>query len=137
MKVKSDPAGRLCDLLQEARTHSENVKVRNVWAAVFKIAESDTGAILRMLSDMIQVLYKTQSRIKDLKNINHDLFLKPFANIEKLFSQINLDGSWQTGKRLLDEPTIYGLQFCSDRLSREEKVSMVNHDEIERIQKVS
>lgn len=136
MEVKSDPAGRLCDLLQEARRKNETTKVRTVWAAVFKVEESDSGAILRMLSDMIQVSYKTQDRIRELENIDHELFLKPFENIEKLFSQINLEGSWQTGKRLLDEPTIYGLQFCSDRLSREASVSTVNHEEIERIQKI-
>lgn len=136
MEVKSDPAGRLCDLLQEARKKNDNAKVRAVWAAVFKVDDSDTGAILRMLSDMIQVSYKTQDRIRGLENINHDLFLKPFDNIEKLFSQINLEGSWQAGRRLLDEPTIYGLQFCSDRLSRETSVSTVNHSEIEQIQKV-
>lgn len=136
MEVKSDPAGRLCDLLQEARKKNENSKVRTVWSTVFKVDESDTGAILRMLSDMIQVSYKTQDRIRDLENIDHDLFLKPFKNIEKLFSQINLEGPWQTGRRLLDEPTIYGLQFCSDRLSREATVSTINHEEIQRIQKV-
>lgn len=68
--------------------------------------------------------------------VTFPLFLKPSDNIEKLFSQINLEGSWQIGRQLLNEPTIYGLQFCSDRLSRETSVSTANHEKIERIQQV-
>lgn len=135
MEVKSDPAGRLCDLLQAARSKPENKKVRAVWAEVFGVSEKDTGAILRMISDLIQVSYKTKDRILQLENVAHSLYLKPFDNIERLFSQINLEGPWQTGKRCLDEPTIYGLKFCSDQLRREIAVSQVEHQEIENLQK--
>lgn len=135
MEVKSDPAGRLCDLLQDARRKGDTNKVRAVWASVFGVDESDTGSILRMLADLIQVSYQTQERIKELDGIDHELFLKPFINIEKLLSQLNLDASWQSGKRFLDDPTILGLQFCSDRMRRELVISTVDHSEIENIQK--
>jgi hypothetical protein len=134
LEVKSDPAGRLCDLLQAAKAKHDNTKVRAVWASVFGVEESDTGAILRMLSDLIQISYKTKDRILQLENIEHSLYLKPFQNIERLFSQINLEAQWQASKRCLDEPTIYGLKFCSDQLSRELGISKIEHSEIEALQ---
>lgn len=135
MEVKTEPAGRLIDILSEAKKKPANIKVRKVWADVFDIEENDTGTILRMLADLIQLTFKTKSQIKNVDNIDHDLYLKPFIKIEVMLSQINLDAPWQSWQQQIDEPTIYGLQFCSDRLNREANFTSLKSSEIDQIKK--
>lgn len=135
MEVKTEPAGRLFDILQEARSKPEQQKVRKVWADVFGVEESDTGTILRMIADLIQLTYKTKSQIEALDDIDHKLYLKPFNKIERLFSSINLEASWHGLKNLIDEPTIYGLQFCSDKLNRNSKITALKNSELDQIKK--
>jgi hypothetical protein len=135
MEVKTEPAGRLFDILQEARSKPDQYKVRKVWAEVFGVKEDDTGTILRMIADLIQLTYKTKSQIEALNNVDHSLYLKPFNKIERMFSSINLEANWQGWKNQIDEPTIYGLQFCSDTLNRITKITALKNNEIEQIKK--
>lgn len=135
MEVKTEPAGRLFDILQEARSKPDQQKVRKVWAEVFGVEESDTGTILRMIADLIQLTYKTKSQIEALDDVDHALYLKPFNKIERIFSSINLEASWQGLKNLIDEPTIYGLQFCSDKLNRNSKITALKNSELDQIKK--
>ncbi|MBB1326599.1 hypothetical protein H5089_13960 [Pseudoalteromonas sp. SR45-1] len=135
MEVKTEPAGRLFDILQEARSKPEQHKVRKVWAEVFGLQENDTGTILRMIADLIQLIYKTKSQIEALDDVDHLLYLKPFQKIERMFSNINLEAPWQGCKNQIDEPTIYGLQFCSDKLNRSTKITALKDMELEQIKK--
>lgn len=135
MEVKTESAGRLLDILKEARGKPANNKVRRVWAEIFGLEENDTSTILRMIADLIQLTYKTKSQIQSLEDIDHSLYLKPFIKIEKMLSQINLEAQWQSWQQQIDEPTIYGLQFCSDKLNREERITAIKHTEIDKIKK--
>ncbi|MEO9968206.1 MAG: hypothetical protein ABJF11_20610 [Reichenbachiella sp.] len=135
MEVKTEPAGRLFDILSEAKKKPPNTKVRKVWADIFGIEVTDTGTILRMLADLIQLTYKTKSQIQKIENIDHEIYLKPFIKIEAMLSQINLDANWQSWQQQIDEPTIYGLQFCSDRLNREANFTSLKSSEIDQIKK--
>jgi hypothetical protein len=135
MEVKTESAGRLLDILSEARNKPAQTKVRKVWADIFGIKEDDTGTILRMLADLIQLTYKTKSQIKNLEHIDHALYLKPFVKIETMLSSINLEAQWQSWQQQIDEPTIYGLQFCSDRLNRETNFTTLKNSDLEQIKK--
>ncbi|WP_407547352.1 hypothetical protein [Vibrio parahaemolyticus] len=53
MRVKSDAAGRLLDILTEAKSKSEKLRARQVWASVFNIPENDSGSLLLMLAELI------------------------------------------------------------------------------------
>jgi hypothetical protein len=133
LEVKTEPAGRLYDILQEGRTKPGDYPSRRVWASIFGVPEIDTGTILRMLAELIQLTYETKVEIEKLEDVDHQLYLRPFQRIESLFSQINLDAPWKHWKDQIDEPTIYGLQFCSDKLSRATNYTKIDNDEIEKI----
>lgn len=135
MEIKTEPAGRLFDILKEAKSKPDNYKVRKVWAEIFSVDEKDTGTILRMVADLIQLTYKTKSQIESLDDVDHSLYLKPFTKIERMFSVLNLEANWLSCKNQLDEPTIYGLQFCSDKLNRNTKITALKSTEIELIKK--
>jgi hypothetical protein len=135
LEVKTEPAGRLYDILNEARGKPEGDSSRKVWASVFSVPEKDTGTILRMLAELIQLAHETKTRIESLDDIDQNLYLRPFNKIERLLSQINLDAGWKHWKTQIDEPTIYGLQFCSDKLNRVTNYTKIENTEIDEIKK--
>lgn len=134
MEVKTDPAGRLHDLLESARKQPESKRAREALGVVFDVESKDTESLLRLLADLIMLSQQTKSRIKSLDDIAHDIYLKPFPNIEKLLSTLNLDASWKPYRELLSEPTLYGLKFCSDKLSRIDRIEKIDKSEIGAIQ---
>lgn len=133
MNVKTEPAGRLVDILQAAKTKHDQSKVKTVLAEVFNLDETDTESLLRIVADLIQLVYKTKKQIEEMENVNHDLYLKPFTRLELMLSTINLEAHWKSWKNYLDEHTIYGLQFASDQLSRISMVSSIANEEIDHI----
>ncbi|WP_404345443.1 hypothetical protein [Vreelandella venusta] len=134
MEVKTDPAGRLHDLLESARKQPESKKARETLGVIFDVESKDTESLLRLLADLIMLSQQTKSRIKSLDDISHDIYLKPFDNIERILSTLNLDASWKPYRDLLNEPTLYGLKFCSDKLSRIDRIETIQKSEIEAIQ---
>ena len=135
MEVKSEPAGRLYDIFNEARKKPEKESSRKVWAAVFGVPEDDTGAILKMLAELIQLAHHTQEKIERLDDIDHQLYLRPFTKLGRILSHINLDTAWKHWRDQIDEPTIYGLQFCSDKLNRVTNYTKIPNDEVDKIKK--
>jgi len=133
LEVKTEPAGRLFDILQEARRRPETYTARKVWSEVFGIEEHDTGTILRMLADLIQLIYLSKTKIEEQNDIEHELYLKPFSKLEVIFSQINLEGQWKASRDQIDDSTMYGLQFCSDRLHRSTNYTKIKDEELDEI----
>ncbi|ELN6908204.1 hypothetical protein [Vibrio parahaemolyticus] len=133
MRVKSDAAGRLLDILTEAKSKSEKLRTRQVWASVFNIPENDSGSLLLMLAELIRLSDQTKKQLTAIDDIDHQLFLKPFTNVERILSTLNLEAPWQPSKQLLDEVTIYGLNICSDKLSRVNQTTSLNDDDFDKI----
>ncbi|MEQ6342921.1 MAG: hypothetical protein M3A44_15080 [Gammaproteobacteria bacterium] len=133
MEVKTEPAGRLYDIFHEAKLKPEAHSSRKVWAEVFDVPEEDTGTILKMLAELIQLTHATKEKLEKLNDINHELYLRPFSQIERVLSHINLDAGWKHWKDQIDEPTIYGLQFCSDKLNRVTNYTKIPNEEIDSI----
>lgn len=134
LEVKNNPAGRLHDLLQLAQRQAPKEPARKAWAQVFGVAPEDTGLLLQMLADLIKLMSETKASIERLDDIDHSIYLKPFAKIERFFSQVNLDAGWENWGAQLDEPTLYGLQFAADRLSRISGSTTIAQDDIQSIQ---
>ncbi|GAD78594.1 hypothetical protein [Vibrio ezurae] len=133
MRVKSDAAGRLLDILTEAKSKSEKLRTRQVWASVFDIPESDSGSLLLMLAELIRLSDQTKKQLTEIDDIDHQLFLKPFVNVERMLSTLNLETSWHSSKHLLDDVTIYGLNICSDKLSRVHQATSLNAEDFDKI----
>ena len=131
LEVKNNPAGRLYDLLRAAQKHPAKEPARNAWAKVFSLEPTDTGALLKMLADLIGLVSQTRSSIERLEDVDHALYLKPFKKLETFFSQVNLDAQWAQWQGQLDEPTLYGLQFAADKLSRNAGSTSISEKDIE------
>ena len=133
MQVKSEPAGRLYDILSAARECNENEKSRDVWAKVFEVDPADTGELLKMLAELIDLVAETKAALGRLEDIDHKVYLRPFKQIEAALSQTNLDANWKPWRNRLDEPTLYGLQFASDKLSRVMGYTEISAEDIVKI----
>ena len=133
MEIKTEPAGRLFDILQEAKRKSENYTARKVWSEIFEVEEQDTSTLLKMLADLIRLMHLSKRNIEELNDIEHELYLKPFSRLEVIFSQVNLDAQWKAWRDQIDESTLYGLQFCSDRLNRSTNYTKITNDELDKI----
>jgi hypothetical protein len=133
--VKNNPAGRLHDLLRAAQQQPGKEPARKVWSAVFSVDATDTGALLKMLADLIDLVDETKKAIGRLQDVDHQLYLKPFKKLETLLSQINLEAGWEHWRQQLDEPTLYGLQFSADRLARESGYTHIDNDELAQLRK--
>lgn len=134
LEVKNNPAGRLHDLLQLAQRQPPKEPARKAWAQVFGVAPEETGLLLQMLADLINLMSETKASIERLDDVDHRIYLKPFVKIERFFSQVNLDAGWEHWKAQLDEPTLYGLQFAADRLSRVSGSTTIAQEDIHSIQ---
>ncbi|HET6632758.1 MAG TPA: hypothetical protein VFG73_08645 [Rhodanobacteraceae bacterium] len=136
MEVKNNPAGRLYDILELARRQNPKQPARKAWAAVFEIESADTGTLLQMLADLLKLVHETKTAIQRLDNVDQELHLRPFRKIEGLLSNINLDASWENWQNKIDDTTLYGLQFSSDRLSRISGFTQLDSDEIVKLRSV-
>ena len=130
MDVKNNPAGRLHDILAAARQQSPKEPARKAWAAVFQIQPEDTGTLLKMLADLIDLVHETKASIQRIEDVDQKLHLRPFKKIEALLSQLNLDAGWEHWKNQIDETTLYGLQFSADKLSRVSGFTQVANDDL-------
>lgn len=130
MRVQNNPAGRLHDILSEARQQSPKDPARKAWAAVFGVAPEDTGSLLKMLADLIDLAHDTKAAIQRLDDVDHRLHLKPFKKIEALLSQLNLDAGWEHWRSQIDDTTLYGLQFSADKLSRMSGLTEIPNDDL-------
>lgn len=133
MEVKNNPAGRLYDILDSARRQNPKESARKAWAAVFQVEPGDTGAILQMLADLISLMGEARTSIQRLEDVDQGLHLRPFAKIQSLLSTINLDATWEHWRNQIDETTLYGLQFSSDKLSRVSGSTQISSDELAEI----
>ncbi|MDQ7057620.1 MAG: hypothetical protein Q9N62_04000 [Ghiorsea sp.] len=133
MDVKNNSAGRLLDIFIEAKNSLPNLTVREAWADIFDVPADDIATILKLLADVITLNNETKRNLERLDNIDNKLYIKPFLKIESILSRVNLEGSWVTWQQQIDETTIYGLQICSDKLSRDANYTQIGEDEFESI----
>ena len=128
--VKPDSAGRLLDLLLEAKARKNNERFCDVWAGIFGVPASDTGSVLSLVSQFIELNQKAKDDIRKLSDADHDLYLRPFNKIDSIFSRINFDEGWAAWKSQLDETLITELRFVSDKLKRNTSQTFINSGDV-------
>jgi hypothetical protein len=135
MEVQNNPAGRLYDILMEAKRKQGGEQTRKVLGDMFGVQATDTSQILLIWADLITLSSEAKEALNNLENIDHEIYLKPFIKLEKVLSTINLNQKWQTYSAEIDENTMYGLQFCSDTLGRSIGYSSIENKQISELQK--
>ncbi len=134
MEVRENTAGRLYDILSQAKKMPDNKSIRQMWAEMFNLDYGDVDQILLIIADLIVLARNAKEEVERLVSVDHELYLRPFNNIERVLKITNLDTPWSNMKGTLDDSTMYGLQFCSDTLGRKRGTLKVEEDKITAIQ---
>jgi hypothetical protein len=112
----NNTAGRLYTLLKQLKSKVKTTSIQHAWAEIFNLNKGDLGQILILNAETVKLMEETKNLILKQK-VDHDLYLKPFAKIQRIFA-LSLEHQVQNALELLDEATMVGLEHCDELLSR-------------------
>ena len=133
MAKLDNPARRLYEVLNRARALGPMIATNEVLAGALQINPRDTKVLLTAIVDLIDLTDTAKKRLQQL-DIDQDLYLDPFKNIDRLFTGLNLGTNWEAYRSLLDDNTMLALQFCADTLSREMSETVIGEEELTELQ---
>jgi hypothetical protein len=125
-----NPAQRLLDILKSARSHQGHESIAQVWAVVFNIDKGDLPQIFYFLGLLHRVSMDVDERIKQLPNLNHELYLLNMPEIRQALAPNQLNGQWAESLRYLSPHAIRALEFCADALSKQHEEAMISDTEL-------
>lgn len=130
---KSNPAGRLHEILAQAAKNADQVKTREVWASVLDCEVEDDAEITRRVVEVYGLTQEVERLVRLIPDLNHDLYLASFDRLEKAFFPLHLQNPWGQSKNALAPDVLTRLQFCAEELGKhytEEAVDSEALDEI-------
>ena len=77
------------------------------WAKVFGIPEEEKDTILYMVADFIKLVQETKISIGKLENRKTEIYLRPFAQIEKALKNLNLNQGIEIFFREIEPTALY------------------------------
>jgi len=114
---ESNPAGRLHKILSTTKRQPDGKKVLEVWADAIGI-EKDNVTVTKGVVGLYSLSQEIQSLIKMNAQLNHDLYLLSFKNIDRAFFPLNLGADWKSVRPHLTDEALTRLQFCAEELKR-------------------
>jgi len=132
-----NPAGRLLAILKRGREHRSTNPAQVVWSQILGIEQADLPLLLHRLGRVYALPQKVQSEIRQIREIDHDVYLKSVSKVATAFKRLNLAAPWDSFIKHVDDVAIHGLEFCDERLSniapeqalREDQLTKL-HDEV-------
>lgn len=137
---KSNPAGRLHELLSQAAKNAEQTKTRDVWASVLDCDAEDDAEITKRVIEVYGLTREVERLVRLIPDLNHDLYLASFNRIEKALFPLHLQNAWNQSKQALTPDVLTRLQFCAEELGKhytEESVDAEALEEIARLVSVT
>ena len=113
----NNPAGRYYEILREAKSKEDHLSVRQVWATVLDEDENDDSAITKKIVEVYQLGEEIKSLIGMNEDVNKELYLSSFPQIERAIFPLQLNAPWKAQKQQLNDGVMTRLQFCSELLS--------------------
>jgi hypothetical protein len=112
-----NPAQRLLDILKKAQG-MQNMAVSKMWAQVFNIPDLDPPGCYRVLGHLNNLVDSIEARIRQVPDVNHELYLRDLPTIRQIICVQHLGQGWHEIKRPLDHGVLTGLEFCANELSK-------------------
>jgi len=134
----NNSAARLYDILSTARSQFDpkqrEVKIIQVWASVLNVGTEDTVERLHFVAHLLALLRQAKLDVQALPGVNTQIYLKPFSKLERAFSSMNLDASWNNFTSHLDDATMVALEFCADTLSNNRPEPIIDAETLKSLQ---
>lgn len=135
MKEHINPAQRVLNILKLANTKHEKAICSQVLSEVLGVNQDNKYELLQSLADFISLVELARDEIRKLEEVNSDLYIQPFNQIQKALVEINLIGNWASFKKNLDPKTMTALEFCADILRQNWTETIVDPKAIESLLK--
>lgn len=132
---KNNIAGRLYYVLDEVRKNSLDVPLYKVWSEVFGVNSNSFSEIFQNIENMGKLVDEIKEQVTNIKDINEELYLKPFKKIENVFNVRNLETNWKSYANHLDDTTMLGLAFCAEELAKQPNEPEIKEKELKELQK--
>lgn len=127
---RDNPAGRLYHLLSEANQKGAGNQFGDAWAKVFGVDTEDQGRVLTLLAQVILEVDRGKEAVQTNPEINQELYLRPFEELEKAFNLINYGKSWKSWSNRLQDDTLTKLAYCANELSRVQPEGTISDDDL-------
>ncbi len=115
----NNPAGRLLNIVNAGKQKPGEKQAAEIWADLLSVPIQDKSLLLRRVGHVMALPFQIRERFEDLVNLDQKIYLKWLPNVEVSFSMLNFKIAWKQFIERFDPSIMYGMEICSDLLSRE------------------
>lgn len=136
MMDETNPAKRLHQILISARDKPLQTAVRDIWSDVLGCDSTDDFEITKQVAEVYALYKDVEKIVRQIPDLNHNLYLSLFPQIQFAIFPLNLNTSWESQKGKLTEGVLTRLEFCANELNKtyaEETLTAENLDEIKNL----
>ena len=126
MTINNNPAGRLKSLLEEGLRKPKNEPIYKIWASLLLVNEDDIPTLLRRLAHVNSLINEIEFQIRTIDDITPEIFLKWTHSVKNALKNLNFSAPWDIFIRKIDREVLYGLEVCSDLLSKKRPEKVIN-----------
>lgn len=119
MEISNNPAGRLHALLREGQRKPKDKPASEIWADILEVPKDETGLLLRRVGHVLSLPSSVKEAMSYIDDLDHNVYLRWLSRVETSFSILNFQMAWKQFIERFDGEIMYGIEICSDRLSRE------------------
>lgn len=127
MKVKDDnPAGRLYEILLQAKAQPQHNALGEVLSKALNA--SNSVDFHRRLVWLKEIIAEVRLTVESLEDINKDLYLSHYSQIEQLVNARNYDMPWSNVSQLLNEPALINIAHIAEILPPTYRENLIEED---------
>ena len=129
----NNPAGRLLNIIQTGRRQPGEKQAAEVWANILRVPVDSKSELLRRIGLVLSLPSEISEKISNIEEIDSPVYLKWVPKVEQAFSILNFQIQWKQFIAHFDPSVEYGLEICSEVLSRSLPEKTADEEKIEQI----
>lgn len=132
MGTATSAAGRLHSILVEAVRLPNTLAMKDAWGTLLKVSAKDRTELLHRLADVLSLPLIARLEVNRLDHVNHAHLLQWVEPVNRAFSAVSLDASWEAFKNGLGKDTapLLSLQIAADMIDRQWPQPACEDDEL-------
>ena len=127
----NNPAGRFQQILERARKEDRGANAAQIWARLLGVAVGERSQLFYLLGRVMALPTRLKELVEREPNIDHSVYLRWMPQIEAALSNQHLNGQFATFMDQIDNTTLYGIEICSDLLSRRCPEQLLDEPELQ------
>jgi hypothetical protein len=136
-RYSDNPAGRLHSVLIQLPSGPEEtmrkLSGREAWSQVLGFDKDDTVALYRAIGLLLEQLDKAEKLIRDMKDLDHDLYLASFDALRRGIAAPSMNSGWSDQLRYLTPVALRELAFCGSKIAETYSEGVIEEGELARL----